>query len=308
MSRLLVVGLGAIGGYAAAVLSAHGADVSVLARGRTLEVVRRDGLRIAGGPDEVTVHPTVLETLDDAAEFDVVLLATKAPDTADVVATFRQHLAADGVVVALQNGVGRGSAVSELLGRDAGLDGVVYLEARMEEPGVVTFLSGARRFELGDPSRPADARAEPLAELLRSAGLNAVASPDPHSAAWRKMVLVATANSMTGATRAMFGDLITDDRGRAVARALLAEGSAVAAADGADLGPDFATEAFDFLVDVGPGLRSSMLHDVERGRRTEVDTLNGEIVRRGQALGVETPSHAVMQLVIGGVAPMTDRS
>ncbi|WP_229052117.1 ketopantoate reductase family protein [Aeromicrobium sp. Leaf350] len=301
MSRILVVGLGAIGGYAAAVLAAGGADVSVLARGRTLDAVRAGGLRITGGPDEVTAHPVVLDRLDDSGTFDVVLVATKAHDTADAVAAAADHLAEDGVVVALQNGVGRGAAVSDLLGRDAGLDGVVYLEARMEEPGVVSFLSGARRFELGDPTHGADERAEPLAQLLRDAGLNAVASPDPHTAAWKKMVLVSTANSMTGATRAMFGDLIADDAGRAVAQALLAEGAAVAAADGADLGTDFATEAFDFLVDVGPSLRSSMLHDVERGRRTEVDALNGEVVRRGEALGVATPSHRVMQLVIGGV-------
>ncbi len=302
MTRLLVVGLGAIGGYAAPVLSAHGADVHVLARGRTLDVVRREGLRITGGPDAVTAHPTVWGDLDDAGPFDVVLIATKAHDTAAAVAAVRDHLAPDPLVLALQNGVGRGAVVSSLLGRDVGLDGVVYLEARMEEPGVVTFLSGARRFEIGDPTHDVAQRAEPLARVLSASGLHAVASADPHTAAWRKLVLVATANSMTGATRERFGALIADDEGREVARTLLAEGVAVAAADGADLGPDFATEAFDFLVEVGPSLRSSMLHDVERGRRTEVDALNGDVVRRGAALGVPTPAHRVMHLVLGGVS------
>jgi 2-dehydropantoate 2-reductase len=140
-----------------------------------------------------------------------------------------------------------------------------------------------------------------VADLLQRYGLGAVASVDPVSAAWKKMVLVSTANSMTGATRTSFGDLISDKVGRTVALNLLEEGAAVARAAGASLGPDFAEESFQFLVGIGPQLRSSMLHDIERGRPTEVGILNGEVVRQGEALGVPTPSHHVMLLVIGGV-------
>jgi 2-dehydropantoate 2-reductase len=302
VSGFLVVGAGAIGGYVAAVLASHGAEVDLLARGRTLDVVRDQGLRIDGGPDACTAEVTAIEAVSSGS-YDAVLVATKAQDTAAAVAAIGGALDSVELIVALQNGVGRGGAVSELVGRDVGLDGVVYLEARMEEPGVVTFLSGARRFELGDPSLPSTERAEPLAELLQAHGLHAVASADPVTAAWRKMILVATANSMTGATRTRFGDLIAHPDGRRVAINLLEEGAAVARAAGARLDVGFVDEAFQFLVGVGPELRSSMLHDVERGRPTEVAYLNGEIVRQGTTNGVPTPSHAVMQLAIGGIPP-----
>jgi 2-dehydropantoate 2-reductase len=302
VTRVLVVGAGAIGGYAAAVLAHHGASVTVAARGRTLVAIRESGLRIEGGPDACAAAVTAVERPPGDAVFDVVLLATKASDTTDAVALAASAIGTTTPVVVLQNGVGRGAAVSELVGSDVGLDGVVYLEARMDEPGVVTYLSGARRFEIGDPTQPPPGRAEPVASLLAEHGLGAVASVDPVTAAWRKMVLVCTANAMTGATRTMFGDLIRDDNGRRVATNLLHEATAVARAAGARLGPDFPQECIDFLTDIGPALRSSMLHDIERGRPTEIDVLNGEIARLGAELGVPTPSHDVMQLVIGGVS------
>jgi 2-dehydropantoate 2-reductase len=302
VTRVLVVGVGAIGGYAAAVLADHGASVTVVARGRTLAAVRESGLRIVGGPDACTVRVEAVETPSSDAAFDLVLIATKSTDTADAVALAAPAIGPTTPVVALQNGVGRGAAVSDLVGADVGLDGIVYLEARMDQPGVVSYLSGARRFEIGDPTRAAGERAEPVAALLVGHGLGAVASADPVTAAWRKMVLVCTANAMTGATRTMFGDLISDANGRQVTTNLLREGTAVARAAGARLGPDFPQECLDFLVEIGPELRSSMLHDIERGRPTEIDVLNGEMARLGAELGVPTPSHDVMRLVIGGVS------
>jgi 2-dehydropantoate 2-reductase len=302
VTSVLVVGAGAIGGYVAAVLAHHGASVTVAARGRTLAAIGESGLRIEGGPDACAAAVTAVEEPPDDAAFDVILLATKARDTTDAVTLAASAIGTTTPVVVLQNGVGRGAAVSELVGSDVGLDGIVYLEARMDEPGVVTYLSGARRFEIGDPTRPSPERAEPVASLLAGHGLRAVASADPVTAAWRKMVLVCTANAMTGATRTMFGDLVRDGNGRRVATNLLREATAVARAAGARLGPDFPQESIDFLTDIGPALRSSMLHDIERGRPTEIDVLNGEITRLGAELGVPTPSHDVMQLVIGGVS------
>lgn len=302
MTNVLVIGPGAIGGYVAAVLADHDASVTVVARSETLAAIQEHGLRIVGGPDECTVQVEAVAQVPPDAAFDLVLIATKAADTADAVAAAAPAITAATPVVALQNGVGRGASVSRLAGLDVGLDGVVYLEARMDTPGEVTYLSGARRFEIGDPARPESDRAEKVAQLLAAHGLGAVASADPVTAAWRKMVLVCTANAMTGATRTMFGDLIREDLGRRVATALLREGADVARAAGAQLGPDFAQECMDFLVEIGPALRSSMLHDIERGRRTEIDVLNGEISRLGAELGVSTPSHDVMHLVIGGVS------
>jgi 2-dehydropantoate 2-reductase len=302
VTSVLVVGAGAIGGYAAAVLAHHGASVTVAARGRTLAAIRETGLRIDGGPDACTAEVIAVEEPPVDAGFDIVLLATKARDTTDAVSLAASAIGTTTPVVVLQNGVGRGAAVSELVGADVGLDGIVYLEARMDEPAVVTYLSGARRFEIGDPTRPAPERAEPVAALLARHGLGAVASTDPVTAAWRKMVLVCTANAMTGATRTRFGDLIQDVNGKRVATSLLREGTAVARAAGAQLGPEFPGECMDFLTEIGPALRSSMLHDIERGRPTEIDVLNGEIARLGAELGVPTPSHDVMRLVIGGVS------
>ena len=140
MSRLLVVGTGAIGGYVASVLARHDLDVTVLTRGANLAAIRSDGVRIEGGPDAGVGRPLALEDVSDQEPYDVVLVATKAPDTAAAVAALGDRLAPDGVVVALQNGVGRGAHVSALLGRDAGLE---------RDPQ--RLRGDRRRLERGDP-------------------------------------------------------------------------------------------------------------------------------------------------------------
>lgn len=299
MKRVLIIGAGGIGGYFTAVLHAGGADVTLLARGEGARAIRERGLRIENGPDAVHVRPKVVQRLGRGKPFDLVLVATKAPDTVSALTPAVKRLAPKGVVVALQNGLARGQAVSEVAGREVGLDGVVYMEARLVAPWKVHFFSGARRVEIGDLARPVGERAEPVAEFLTSHGFHAVASPDPLTAAWRKLVLVSTANALTAATRKPFGEIISSTTGRSVASAMLREAVTVARKDGAKLPPRFAQEALTFLTELGPSLRSSMLHDVERGRRTEVDFLNGEIVRQGREHSTPTPLHELAWLVLG---------
>jgi 2-dehydropantoate 2-reductase len=299
LRRVLVVGAGGMGGYFAAVLSAGGADVTLLSRGENAAAMHEHGLRIENGPDAVTVRPTVVEGLAGVAPFDLVLVATKAHDTEAAVGATIARLADRGAMVALQNGVGRGAEISALAGRDVGLDGVIYLEARLVAPGVVRYFSGARRVEIGDPTHPSDHRAEAVAAFISQHGFTAVASADPVTAAWRKLVLVSTANAVTAATRKPFGEIVGGEVGRSVAAALLSEATAVAVADGAALPDDFVSASLAFLIELGPQLRSSMLHDVERGRRTEVDALNGEVVRRARRHAIPTPSHELAWLVIG---------
>ena len=299
MKHVLIIGAGGIGGYFAAVLHARGADVTILARGANAQAIREAGLRIENGPDEVHVMPRVIERLDPGESFDLVLVATKTPDTSAALAPAAKRLASTGAVVALQNGLGRGAAMSAVVGREVGLDGVVYLEARLVAPGTVRYFSGARRVEIGDPNRPVEERAQPVAEFLTNHGFQAAASSDPLTAAWRKLVLVATANALTATTRKPFGEIISGATGRSVASAMLSEAVTVARKDGAKLAPGHAEEALTFLTELGPSLRSSMLHDVERGRPTEVDFLNGEVVRRGREHSTPTPLHELAWLVLG---------
>lgn len=169
----------------------------------------------------------------------------------------------------------------------------------MVAPGTVSYLSGARRVEIGDAVRPVQERAEPVAEFLSGHGFQAIASRDPLTAAWRKLVLVSTANALTAATRKPFGDVISGVTGRSVASTMMREAVEVARKDGAELAPGHAEEAMAFLTELGPSLRSSMLHDVERGRPTEVDFLNGEVVRRGREHSTATPLHELAWLVLG---------
>lgn len=107
MNQVLIIGAGGIGGYFTGVLHAGGADVTLLARGANARAIRERGLRIENGPDAVHVRPKVVERLDPGEQFDLVLVATKAADTASALAPVVERLGPTGIVVALQNGLSR---------------------------------------------------------------------------------------------------------------------------------------------------------------------------------------------------------
>jgi 2-dehydropantoate 2-reductase len=296
--KVLVVGAGAIGGYVGAALARDGHAVTMLARGEHAAALRRRGMEIVDGPDQGVAAVEVVERLDQAPLADLVLFAVKSYDTDALAAALAPVLAPEATVLELQNGVDRAEVLESALGRGRVLAGTVFMESALDAPGVVRYLSGARRIVLGEPRGGASDRAVRVRDALRRAGLEAEAPDDVRPALWGKFVLVCAANALTALTRRPFGAIVADDRGRRVVRGVLEEGVAVAVAAGVDLGPDAVDRSLSFLVELGPALRSSMLRDAERGRRVEVDALNGHLVRRADELGVDVPRNELIAMAL----------
>ena len=295
---IVVAGSGAIGGYFGALLVRGGHHVTMLARGDHLEALRRDGLRIVGGPDEGTVPVRAVGDLAEAPPPDLALFAVKAYDTAQVAEALRPRLPDDSVVLELQNGVDRAEAIGQIVGIDRVLAGTVFMESVLEAPGVVRYLSGPRRIIFGEPTGGITDRVLRVHRVLQDAGINAEAPDDVRPSLWRKFALVCTANALTALTRSPFGRALEAPGGRQVITEMISEVVAIANASGVVLPDDIVPHSVALLEELGPQLRSSMLRDIERGRRVEVDALNGRVVALSDELGVPAPANRVVTLAL----------
>jgi 2-dehydropantoate 2-reductase len=299
--RVCIVGCGAVGSLFAANLATLD-DVEVWAYdldGIHVDAINRDGLRLTGAGDIVGR----LRATTDAAELPPCafgIVATKAMHTDGAIAA-TAHAFADGCVATVQNGIGNEEVLAAHVERV--IRGTTFPAGKLVEPGVVQWdVKGDTTFGPFE-DRPAPlAEVERLADACTRAGMPTNAVPDARGPQWRKVIFNAATNPLGALTGLTHGAVCEQPPLRALASQLVDEGKAVAAAQGIELDSD-PEELIDYAArrDVAYGHKASMLQDVEARRLTEVDFLNGGIVRFGQEHGVATPGHQLIWALVKGV-------
>lgn len=305
--RVLIAGAGALGSVIGGLLARAGWPVTLLGRRAHLEAVGRRGLVIDGlfGTHRVSGLACATAPSELEGVYDVVLLTVKSYDTAATVAAIAPRLAPAGILVCLQNGLGNVEAATEVVGERRVLGGRVIFGAEITAPGSVRVTVYADPVLIGSPD-PADAarqaRAVAWAARLAEAGIPAEPTPALMAELWAKALYSAALNPLGALLGASYGALAADPDAHAVMDDVIAEAFAVARAAGVRLGwPDAAAYRETFygrLVPATAAHRSSMLQDVERGRPTEIDAINGYVASRGDALGVPAPTNALLTRLI----------
>jgi 2-dehydropantoate 2-reductase len=326
--RVAVVGAGAVGSYFGGMLARSGVPVTLIARAANVEAIRANKLFIDAVTFQERVAVNASTEISAARDADVVLFCVKMTDTEDAARSLAPYLAPEAIVVSLQNGVDNVPRIRSVSGIDA-LAAVVYIAAAMPEPGHVKH-SGAGSLAVGEqvdrnladreladrtladhelvngklagsssPSKssapPPAGRAERIAGLFTAAGVPCRVSPDIEADMWSKFVMNCAGNAVTGITQISYTRLahsaITPD----IFKLVIGETVAVARAAGVKLPEvDYVSEGLKFLQGVGSGATSSTAQDLARGKRTEIDSLNGYVARRGKELGIATPANLVL--------------
>jgi len=298
--RVCIVGCGAVGSLFAANL-ARLDDVEVwaydLAR-EHVDAINRDGLRLSGAGD-VVGHPRATSDARELPSCDFGIVATKAMHTSVAVAA-TAHAFKDGSVATVQNGLGNEEAIAEHVERV--IRGTTFPAGKILAPGHVQWdVKGDTTF---GPFEPQPAGADEIARLADActrAGMPSAAVEDARGPQWRKVIFNASTNPIGALTGLTHGRVCEDPALRALVTGLVDEGKAVAAAQGIELDAD-PEVLIDHAArpDVAYDHKASMLQDVEARRPTEIDYLNGGIVRFGDEHGVPTPlNRAIWALVKG---------
>lgn len=306
--RVLVMGAGAIGSVFGGLLAQAGHAVTLLGRAAHMEAIRAQGLAIGGIWGEHLVRSLVTvtsisELSPPPPPFDAVLITTKSYDTEAAVCQALPFLGPSSLVVSLQNGLGNLETIAEIAGPERAVGGRVIFGVDLVEPGrvVVTVFGGD--VMLGSPGN-ADlgGRIKELASASSAAGIPTQATENIQGFIWGKVLYNGSLNALSALLGVPYGALLETEATRDLMTSLIRETFAVARAEGAPLPWDepeqYRRALFEELIPATAAHFASTHADLRRGRRTEIDSLNGAVVRLGRLHGVPTPVNSTLTLLI----------
>jgi 2-dehydropantoate 2-reductase len=302
-ARILIVGAGALGSLYGGFLRRAGHEVTLIGRAAHLDAIRSRGLTIEGvfGRAQVGGFSLAVSAAQVAGPFDLIVLAVKSYDVASAVGRLVTALADDGAVLALQNGLGHLEILAERFGAGCVLAAPVLIGATIPTPGAVRVTVYVKPVKIGAPWAD-DRRAKRWTAVLADAGLPSEPTERPMPFLWEKMLYNLPLNALGAVLRLPYGALAERPESRWIMDHVIEEGFAIARADGAELLWNSAAECrrhfYEVLLPPTVAHRSSMLQDIERGRRTEIDVINGYVCRRGEARAIPTPYNRVLAALV----------
>jgi 2-dehydropantoate 2-reductase len=294
--KVAVVGAGAVGGYFGGMLARAGAPVVMIGRAAFVEAVNQSGLLLDTLHFKENVRVEASTELDAARGAEVVLFCVKTTDTAESARALAPLLSPNAIIISMQNGVDNAEQIRAASGLDA-LGAVVYVAASVPQAGSVKHV-GRGDLVVG----PRNARTENIAGLFERAGVPCRISDNIEGELWTKLTWNCALNAVSALGRAKYGQIAANEEACKVVAEVVYEVLAVARA--ANIHPPGLENPQVALASALKGAKqmsealSSTAQDLLRGKRTEIDSLNGYISRRGAALGVATPvNHALFALV-----------
>jgi 2-dehydropantoate 2-reductase len=294
--RIAIMGAGGVGGYYGARLVAAGEEVHFIARGAHLAAIREHGLKVESQHGDLLIHPA--NATDDPATIgpvDVVLFCTKLWDTESAGEAIRPLIGPDTAVISAQNGVEAEEILGRILGPGHVMGGVSFIFALIAEPGRILHSGPAHLLVFGELDGRVTPRARAFLTACEAAGFEARMSDDIRKDLWEKFVYLASLSGVTCVTRSSIGPILAEPATRALFEAAITEAAAVGRALGAPLADDVVAERMATADGLPPGVKSSMLNDLERGNRLELPWLSGGIVRLGREAGIATPTHRFIE-------------
>jgi 2-dehydropantoate 2-reductase len=286
-----VMGAGAVGCYFGGMLARAGHAVTLIARPQHAEAIARDGLRMETRSFDEHVRLQAVTDPAAAAAADLVLFCVKSMDTESAGRQLQPTLRPDTLVLCLQNGVDNAERLRAVLPEHEVDAAVVYVATEKAGPG---HLKHHGRGEL--VIEPAGA-SERVARALIVAGVPTEISGNVRGALWLKLILNCAYNAISAIAQKPYGENVKGEGIWDVMREVVDECLAVARADDVQVPAD-AHAATRKLVESMPAQYSSTAQDLARGKATEIDFLNGYVVRRGEALGVPTPANRVLWALV----------
>lgn len=290
--KVAVMGAGAVGCYYGGMLARAGCDVTLIGRAGLVDAVRDGGLHLDTQSFQARVPIAAANDAAAAQGADIVLLCVKAADTASAGMALAPHLAAGTTVFCLQNGVDNAARVRSALPDASVVPAVVYVAVEMAGAGHVRHHGGGE-LVIGPAPRSAA-----FAEACADAGVPVRISDNVAGELWTKLIVNCCFNPLSALTRLPYGPMLQGAGAWDVMRDVVAECREVACAEGITLAGD-PWQAVERIARAMPTQYSSMAQDIERGRPTEIDYLNGYVVRRGAALGLRTPVNRALQALVG---------
>jgi 2-dehydropantoate 2-reductase len=301
--KIGIIGAGALGSAIGGTLAEGGHDVLLVNRDRThVDAINRCGLmmRADGGDRVVPVRAAV--PAEAGGPVDLVIVLVKSFHTAEAVKAAIGLVGPQTTVLSLQNGLGHEDVLTDLIGHDRVIAGKTYVGGVMLGPGHVIAGVTGKETIIGELDGRITPRIERIGSAFQAAGMPLVVSRNILGAMWDKLLVNVATGALSGITRLAYGDLYAVPELEVTATAAVAEAIAVAKASGIVLETIHPHEAWVKAASgLPPEFKASMLQSLEKGSATEVDFINGAVVRAGNKTGVPTPINATLVACVKGI-------
>lgn len=288
--RIVVVGVGGVGGLIGGLLAKSGAEVAFIARGQQLRALREQGLFIESARGTFSLNP--VEVSDDPsalAPADVVLIAVKAWQVPEIAASLAPLRAPGGFFVPLQNGVEAAPTLARTFGSQHVAGGFCAMLAWKERPGVIRHEGHNLRVVVGERPTGTSERLERLVAQLKAANVDAELSDNIEAAVWEKFIFIAAFGAVAAACRAPASIVRSLPETRALLVAAMQEIASLGRACGVELDDGVVPRALAHVDGLLPHATASMQRDIQAGRRSELHDQTGAVVRLAVEAGVSVP-------------------
>lgn len=288
--QVAVIGAGAVGCYYGGLLLRAGHDVTFIGRPVHVDAINANGLLLdlktfkGHLPAKAATETTTLTSPD------LVMVCVKSADTEQAGRALAGRLRPDTSVLSLQNGVDNAQRLSAVIGQ-AVIPAVVYVGSEMAGPGHIRHHGG------GDLAIGRSPASEALAQTLEAAGVHTTISDDIEVTLWSKLVINCAFNALSAVADISYGPMLEVAGARDVVTRAVQEAIAVARAHGVSLPDDLLANILNIPA-MMPQQKSSTAQDLARGKPSEIDFLNGHVVRKGVELGVPTPTNHALQVMV----------
>ncbi len=294
--KIAVVGSGALGGFFGFTFAANGQQVTMVdIDPLRVKAIQESGLTVTTKEEEKTLPIPICARTDDVGPVDLVFFSVKSYSTLEAAGSLPPLIGDETLVMSIQNGIGNVEKIASVVGEEKVIGGITAHSFEMLSPSHIRYVGGMGHAHIGKIDGNNTARVSEVAEILRQEGVEVEVHDNIHDYIWFKLLLNTPINAVAAITRLKNGELAESEEGRVLMRLAADEAFAVARAAGVNILLE--DDPVDTCI---AGLRAaaenqaSMLQDVANQRRTEIEAINGAIVKRGEKVGVPTPVNRLL--------------
>ncbi len=288
----VIIGVGGVGGYFGGKISNSGQKVTLIARGKHLEAIQKNGLQVKSiVGDFVTTPFMVTNDINSIEKPDLVLICTKSWQVIEAAELIKPILKEDTIVIPLQNGADNVEKVLSVLDQKHVLGGLCKIYSKIESPGVISHFGHTPEVVFGEINKNKTTRLQSVKEVFDKAGFNNTVSEDIDVDIWSKFMFIATVSGLGALTRATIGEMYENDGTRKVLEQTATEIYKIGKAKGVALPENLVDKIMAFIGKQPYNSTASTQRDILEGRPSELDNFNGFIVKEGKELGIFTPAN-----------------
>ena len=288
--KIYILGVGGVGGYFGGLLAKAGQDVTFVARGDNYTALKENGLVVKSVAGDFTIKP--VNVIDDISKInspDLIFFIVKTYDTENVAKELNKVVNENTTIITFQNGVDNDIKIQKFIDNAKVYPGLAYIFSTKISPGVIDQVGGARKLIFGDRASQDNPKLEEIEKLMKDSGVDATFSKDIESDVWKKFINICTSSGMMAMLRENIGQVLSNPETKKEFEACLREAISVAKSLNVNLPDDIFETTMASNLNTAPNSKSSMLMDIENGRQTEIETLNGTLVRLAKEKGLKVP-------------------